>query len=197
MVKPMKTKWIAILLIVAALAACTPGYMPIREGNVRVREDIAFIDTPDYSIAVQPALWTYKPDNLSDYYTTFIIQVENKTRHSINVQPTDIVLLNENRRQYDPVSIDRIISMLVDEAPALRHFSETPVNLREEQEYEMDRLEARQKLMSESFHFGDISAKASKSGYVFFPKVSQRNMHLSFVFKDQTIRFTREKKEEK
>ncbi len=195
MEKTMKTKWIVLFLLAIAVTACTPGYLPIGDEHVHVHNDIGYIETPVYSIAVRPSYWSYKPDNLSDYYTAFEVQVENKTHRTISVLAKDVVLLDQNRRQYDPVSTDEIIHLLIDESPSLRHFSDTPVTLREEQEWYSDQLDARQKLMSQSFHFGDISPKATKSGFVFFQKVPVRNINLEFLFKDQTIRFTREKPE--
>ncbi len=193
----MKVIRLFLSLLVIVVAACTPGYLPVRDENVHVRNDIGYIEMPEYSLAVQPSYWSHKPDNVSDYYTTFEIQVVNKTNRNISVSPGDIVLLDENRRQYDPVSTDEIIHLLVDESPSLRHFSDTPVSLRDEQEWYTDQLEARQKLMSQSFHFGEISPRASKSGFVFFQKVPTRNRFLTVLFKDQTIRFSRDQKTDK
>ncbi len=189
----MRVTGFTTLLMIALLSGCTVGYVPLKENNVRVQDDIAILETPEYSLIVQPSFWTHKPDNLTEYYTTFKIRVRNKTSHKISVDSDDIILLDENRHQYDPVSSDYIIRFLVDESPTLRNFSNTPVNMRQEQEWYQDQLEARQKLMSESYHFGEIHPGATKDGYVFFQKIPPRNYNLEFIFKDQRIRFTRER----
>ena len=166
-----------------------------------ISDDFAVVKETDFTFAVENQYWIKNPQNLTDYFTTFYISVKNRTSEKMNIEPGDVVLLDENGNQYDAVTIDYIEQMLlpkqleyliintIEDDNNIKTSSED--TLREKQDRLEEWREAKQNLLTYSFHFGNILPSAKKSGFIFFPKLPAKNNKCKVIFRNRDVEFIR------
>ncbi|MBN2461345.1 MAG: hypothetical protein JXB60_07030 [Candidatus Cloacimonetes bacterium] len=184
-------KFFLLLLISIVFTACSMRYVPLPSPGVEIVEEVAVISAEDVLLTVENRYWTKEPDNLSDYFSTFFISAKNLTKSSINITPEDINLLDQFGNQFDIVSTDYVEKMLLPDDFDLRI-----VELVGEKEPALvdEWREAKQNLITYSFHFGTILPGAKKSGFIFYPRLASKNIKCSVIFRNQRINFIRNDK---
>ncbi len=180
---------ILIILLGGILTSCSVKYIPVPSKNITVSDGYGILKQEDLIFAVSNKYWIKEPQNLTDYFTTFHISVKNKTDEKIKIKAEDISLLDIEGTQFDAVGTDYVLELLVPEEIAYNSYLEIPEEHRHIWE---NWREAKKYLMSDTFNFGYILPGATKSGFVFFPKLKSVNKKCAIVFKGQTINFTRE-----
>ena len=178
-----------LIFLIGILTSCSVKYLPVPTKNITISEGYAIQKQEDYVFAVSNKYWIREPQNLTDYFTTFHISVKNKSSEKIEVAAADISLLDASGTQFDAVGTDYVLELLVPEEIAYDHYLEVPEEHRQIWE---NWREAKKYLMSDAFNFGTILPGATKSGFVFFPKLKSVNKKCSIVFKGKTINFERE-----
>ncbi len=177
-----------LFLLILFMFSCSIKYFPIESKNITVSEGHAILNTKDYVFAVKNKYWVKDPQDLTDYFTTFYISFKNKTNKKVNINSSDINLLDETGNQYDVVLAEDVLNLLIPEEVAYEQF--TTITQEEEQIYKEWR-DAKNNLMSDTFNFGMVLSGAKKSGFIFFPKLPSNNKKCEIIFKDHSIEFDR------
>lgn len=180
---------IVLLFLAISLSNCATRYMPQPTDVITVVDNYALLETDSVAFAISPRVWTREPQRISDLFTTFHVIVKNQTRQKISISPNDIFLLDEERNQYDILSVYDVADILFYDNFMMDKFSTLPERY---QQVTGDRLTARANLMQEAFHYGDIMPGARKSGFIFFRRLSPRNRMSIIVFQGEEIVFIRE-----
>ncbi len=192
---------LSLIMVIFSLVSCTIKYLPIPTQHIVISDDFAVVKETDFTFAVENQYWIKNPQNLTDYFTTFYISVKNRTSEKMNIEPGDVVLLDENGNQYDAVTIDYIEQMLlpkqleyliintIEDDNNIKTSSED--TLREKQDRLEEWREAKQNLLTYSFHFGNILPSAKKSGFIFFPKLPAKNNKCKVIFRNRDVEFIR------
>ena len=63
------------------------------------------------TIAVTPSYWPWSPKNLSDYVTPYYVTITNNSDRTIIIDYEDIVLFDQFKTQYTPLSPDTVASI--------------------------------------------------------------------------------------
>ena len=192
---------LSLIVVIFSLVSCTIKYLPVPAQHIVISDDFAVVKESDFTFAVENQYWIKNPQNLTDYFTTFYISVKNRTSEKLDIELGDVVLLDENGNQYDAVTINYIEQMLLpkqleyliintieDDDHVKTTAEET---LREKQDRLEEWREAKQNLLTYSFHFGNILPNAKKSGFIFFPKLPAKNNKCKVVFRSREIEFIR------
>jgi hypothetical protein len=95
------------------ISSCTIKYIPVKSENVIITDDYAVIKTKGWTFAAENKYWIKEPQNLTDYFTTFNIQVKNRQNKDMEIKSSDISLLDEDGNQFDVVSLDYIEKLLL------------------------------------------------------------------------------------
>lgn len=200
----------AVGILSLLLSACSTKYIPVQTQEIAVTDGFAILKNSDLTFVIENKYWIKEPQNLTDYFTTFYISVKNISGDKMKISLDDIVLLDAEGNQYDAVSIDYIEQMLlpkqleyliintIEEENSL--MTNTEEVLREKQNRLEKWREAKQNLLSDSYHFGNIMPNAQKSGFIFFSKLDVKNNTCKVVFRENEIEFIRsdmKKKQEK
>jgi len=178
-----------LFFLIGLLTSCSVKYNPVPTENIKVSDGYGILKQEDFVFAVSNKYWIKEPQNLTDYFTTFHISVKNKTIEKIEIKAEDISLLDNEGTQFDAVGTDYVLELLVPEEIAYNHYLEVPEEHRQIWE---NWREAKKHLMSDTFNFGSILPEATKSGFVFFPKLKSINKKCTVVFKGNMINFERE-----
>ena len=204
----MIKKRLLLLLIVLMLiiTSCTVKYMPVESQDVKVTDDFAVVKTKAWTFAVENKYWIKEPQDLTDYFTTFYVSIKNRHKKEMEINPSDINLLDEEGNQFDVVMLDYIEQMLLPKQLDYLVITNLEEDLIETQEIFEDHRrildewrEAKKNLITYSFHFGKILPGAKKSGFIFFPKLDSKNNSCQIIFHNNKINFIRgdvKKKEE-
>jgi len=184
-------KKIILLFTVVLIISCSIKYVPVKTASVIIAEDIAIVENPEFTFAIENRYWIKEPDNLSDYFTTFFVTIKNKTSQKLELDPSDISLLDQLGNQFDVVSIDYLENMLLPD--------DFELNIKKRidntnPDYVEEWRDAKQNLITYSLHFGAILPGARKSGYIFYPKLNAKNFECRIIFKDNVIQFVRSDK---
>lgn len=184
-----KTLYKAIFcLLLLSLAACAVKYNPVETDSVTVSNGHAIIRNEKYNLITENRHWVKEPQNLSNYFTTFYVTIQNRTSDNLMVSIDEFTLLDEEGNQYDALHPDNVVKLLIPEEIIFDPVRE----LSHRQNYQMEQWrEARRNLMTDSLNFGAVLPGARKSGFIFFPRVSSRNRKLELICKDYRIKFTR------
>lgn len=70
------------------------------------------------TISVTPSFWPWEPKNLSNYVTPYYINITNNSDKTIIIDYDDIVLFDQNKTQYTPISPDTVASIFNTPAPS-------------------------------------------------------------------------------
>ncbi len=68
-------------------------------------------------IAVTPSYWPWSPKNLGDYVTPYYIRITNNSAKTIILDYEDIVLFDQFKNQYTPLSPDTVASIFNTSTP--------------------------------------------------------------------------------
>lgn len=201
---------VALGILSIVFSSCSIKYVPVKSADIAITDDFAVLKDKDVTFAVENRYWIKDPQNLTDYFTTFYVSIKNNANHTIEIEESDIVLLDEYGNQYDVVSINYIESLLL---PKQIEFLIIDT-IEEDDGEQMDRLEyleqqkdtlekwreSKKNLITYSLHFGNLHKAAQKSGFIFFPKLPAKNNKCKILFRDKSIEFIRQdvkKKQEK
>ena len=198
---------LSLIMIIFSLVSCTIKYVPVPTQHIVISDDFAVMKDTEFTFAVENQYWIKEPQNLTDYFTTFYISVKNRTSDKMDIDLGDVVLLDENGNQFDAVTTEYIEQMLLPKQLEYLIINTIEENdnekitaedaLRERQNRLEDWREAKQNLLTYSFHFGNILPNAKKSGFIFFPKLPAKNNRCKVVFRNREIEFIRSDVKEK
>ena len=203
----MKRSIFPLLLLVLIFSACTIKYVPVQTDGVTITDDFGVNKTKAYTFAAANEYWNKEPQELTNYFTTFYVSIQNRKRNDLEVEMNDFGLIDQNGNQYDVVTQDYIENLL---APRqidyllINENEKEPIDTEEffnEQKQIMEEWRtAQNNLITYSFHFGKILPGAKKSGFIFFPKLESVNAECELRYNNRIIKFIRldeKKKQEK
>ncbi len=201
-------KWLMVILlclIMVIISSCTIKYIPVKSENVIITDDYAVIKTKGWTFAAENKYWIKEPQNLTDYFTTFYIQVKNRQNNDFEIQASDISLLDEDGNQFDVVSLDYIEKLLLPKQLEYlvianiesEKLTDTQQLFEDQRRILEEWREAKKNLITYSLSFGKIIPGAKKSGFIFFPKLVSDNKSCQLVYRNNTIQFVRGDKKDK
>lgn len=186
----MIKKIIPLCLILIVISGCADKYFPIPSNDVVLSEEFGIIETDDFVLAVNNKYWDKRPQELTDYFTTFYISFKNKTKEKIEFNYNDFYLIDSEGNQYDVVNLEEVMTLLIPDDL----FFQQITTLKSEQDDSFENWkEARSNLMKYSFNFGLILPNVRKAGFVFFQKLPSNNLSCRIIYKDTEIGFIKEK----
>ena len=203
----MKRSIFSLLLLVLIFSACTIKYVPVQTDGVTVTDDFGINRTKAYTFAAANEYWNKEPQELTNYFTTFYVSIQNRTRDELQVEMNDFGLIDQNGNQYDVISHDYIEKLLAPRQIDYLLINENKEELIDTEEFFNEQKAvieewriAQNNLITYSFHFGNIMPGAKKSGFIFFPKLESENAECELRYDDRSIKFIRldeKKKQEK
>lgn len=184
-----RTLYKAIIgLMFLLVTACAIKYEPVESESVTVSNGHAVVRDEKFILITENRHWVKEPQNLSNYFTTFFVSIQNRTSDNLMISLDEFTLLDEEGNQYDAVAPDNVVKLLIPEEIMFDPVRE----LSHRQNYQIEQWrDARRNLMTDSFSFGTVLQGARKSGFIFFPRLSPRNQELKLIFRDYIIEFTR------
>ena len=204
----MKKFFLGVGSIILLLLGCTAKYMPIQSQDVILSEYFGIVNNDNYQFAAENRYWSYEPDEFADYFIAFYVVIKNRTDENFQINSNDFALIDENGNQFDALDneyLERLIEpnrleLLNDIHDSGSHFFDQNEDddLLNEHQTALERWQkARENLIRYVFRFGELRSGARKSGYIFFPKISERNKKCRLIFKDSTIEFSKLKEQNK
>lgn len=109
----MKIKTTGLSLIILVIAVFVSGCASGLYGSGQQAQPIPTTMTgPDgVNIAVTPSYWPWTPRNLGDYVTPYYIRITNNSNKTIVLDYEDIVLFDQLKNQYTPLSPDTVANI--------------------------------------------------------------------------------------
>ena len=102
---------VSVMFLISALflTGCAAGYY----GGGQQAQPIPTTMTGEdgVTIAVTPSYWPWSPKNLSDYVTPYYVTISNNSDRTIIIDYEDIVLFDQFKTQYTPLSPDTVASI--------------------------------------------------------------------------------------
>ena len=203
----MKRSIFSLLLLVLIFSACTIKYVPVQTDGVTIADDFGVNRTKAYTFAAANEYWNKEPQELTNYFTTFYVSIQNRTRDELQVEVNDFGLIDQNGNQFDVITHDYIEKLLAPRQIDYLLINENKEELIDTEEFFNEQKAvmeewrtAQNNLITYSFHFGNIMPGAKKSGYIFFPKLESENAECELRYDDRSIKFIRldeKKKQEK
>ncbi|MBT3756754.1 MAG: hypothetical protein HOD64_00565 [Candidatus Cloacimonetes bacterium] len=203
----MKRSIFSLLLLVLIFSACTIKYVPVQTDGVTIADDFGVNRTKAYTFAAANEYWNKEPQELTNYFTTFYVSIQNRTRDELQVEMNDFGLIDQNGNQFDVITHDYIEKLLAPRQIDYLLINENKEELIDTEEFFNEQKAvmeewrtAQNNLITYSFHFGNIMPGAKKSGYIFFPKLESENAECELRYDDRSIKFIRldeKKKQEK
>jgi len=194
----MKRFIFPLLLIVLMFISCTVKYVPVQTDSVTITDDFGVNRTKAYTFAAANEYWNKDPQELTNYFTTFYISIQNRKQDELQVEMSNFALIDQTGNQYDIVTQDHIENLL---APRqidyllINENEKDPIDTEEffnEQKQLMEQWRtAQNNLITYSFHFGTIMQGAKKSGFIFFPKLESANSECELRYNEMSIKFVR------
>ncbi len=103
------------LISVIFLSGCASGLY----GNQQVPPIPTTLTGEDgVTISVTPSFWPWSPKNLSNYVTPYYVNITNNSDKTIIIDYEDIVLFDQFKTKYTPLSPDTVASIFNTPAPA-------------------------------------------------------------------------------
>lgn len=178
-----------ILLILLVLTSCVNKFTPVQQPGLLISDDYAIYKADGLILTVTEQMWGKDPQFLSDHYTTFWIKIQNNTTTPLLVEMNNFAILDQNRNQVDAQNPDQVLDlMLQDESLYIDRFI---MSVENQQDRSQKRAQVQRNLTMDSFAFGEILPRASKQGYLFFPRISYNAKQITFVYKNKEIQFQR------
>lgn len=188
----MRTVFVKLifLLTLVILAGCTARYLPVASGDVRVSEELAYLKNSEYFFSVERRNWYRQPEDINSYFTCFYVTVKNRSRKDIKVLQKDLFLIDETENSEEAINPDRLEEYFV---PVAGRMGSSELASGDEVEswnkLQENALAVRNNIFSYSFHFGILPAQTQREGYIFFPKLSNKNKKYSLKFRSELIEF--------
>ena len=205
--KIMKRFIFPMLLLVLIFSACTIKYVPVQTEGVTITDDFGVNRTKAYTFAAANEYWNREPQELTNYFTTFYVSIQNRKRDDLQVEMSDFGLIDQNGNQYDVVAQDYIENLLAPRQIDYLLINENEKELTDTEDFFNEQKQVMEKwrtaqnnLITYSFHFGKILPGAKKSGFLFFPKLESENAECELRYNNMSIKFIRldeKKKQEK
>lgn len=181
--------WIFSLILPALiLAGCAGNFQPVATPGVYIENDWAVIQTDSCRISVSWKYWLKEPQDLNDNSTTVYLRVRNLGRDKLRLAITDVHLVDDNDRQYDPIVYQNLIPMLL---PDLGMPPRPGMTRSEREQWERRQSEGQKNLIQQSFEYGVIVPNAVKDGYVFFPNIPSNTQRFRLIVLGHSIPFAR------
>ncbi|MDP8204162.1 MAG: hypothetical protein P9L95_06490 [Candidatus Tenebribacter mawsonii] len=203
----MKRFIFPLLLLVLIFSACTIKYVPVQTDGVTITDDFGVNRTKVYTFAAANEYWNKEPQELTNYFTTFYVSIQNRTRDELQVEINDFGLIDQNGNQFDVVTYEYIEKLLAPRQIDYLLVNDNKEDLIDTEEFFNEQKQvmeewrtAQNNLITYSFRFGKILPGAKKSGYLFFPKLESENAECELRYDDRSIKFIRldeKKKQEK
>ncbi len=207
--RPFQELWRINLLIISfiiLLSGCAIRITPQPSENVRVEKRYAVLDLSDVRIKVRPQNWGYEPQRLSNYFTPFYIEFQNKQDHPVILSKDSFILIDDDMEQYKPVDAEEV-SRIVYGYSFEENWYISPgyispgyiIVADSTQLYSMDekmrrefeeKLEGYRNIKQKSFQFGKVYPNAKQKGFIFFPEISNEARSLELKYKNYTIYFS-------
>ncbi len=194
----MKRFILPLLLIVLIFTSCTIKYVPVQTEGVTITDDYGVNRTKAYSFAAANEYWNKDPQEITNYFTTFYISIQNRKRDELQVEMSNFGLIDQNGNQYDIVTQDYIENLLAPRQIDYLLINENEKEPIDTEEFFNDQKQileqwrtAQNNLITYSFHFGKILPGAKKSGFVFFPKLESGNSECELRYNEMSIKFIR------
>jgi len=108
----MKRSIFPLLLLVLLFSACTIKYVPVQTEGVTITDDFGVNRTKAYTFAAANEYWNREPQELTNYFITFYVSIQNRKRDDLQVETSDFGLIDQNGNQYrayPPEKISQII----------------------------------------------------------------------------------------
>ena len=154
-------------------------------------QEFGVVTHKNIRVSVASRYWIKEPQNLTDYFKTFYVVVNNRSNEPIVVKRGDFTLLDSQNNQYDAVKPSIVAENFIPKKhPELFFNFEEEI---EQKERFQNWQESKTNLLRDSFHFGKILPNAKKSGFIFFPAFEQEQPLLKFYFKEFEIKFVKRK----
>lgn len=102
--------FISCLIIIQALilTGCASG---LYGGQIAQPIPTTITSEDGVTIAVTPSFWPWDPKNLSDYVTPYYVNITNNSNKTIVIDYEDIVLFDQFKTQYTPLSPDTVANI--------------------------------------------------------------------------------------
>jgi len=175
------------LLALLTIVGCVSRFMPVVQGNVEVSGEFAILVADSTMVAARIDLWNGEPQYLTEDFSLIYVRMQNRSRESMRIYPTDFVMIDENSIQFDIVPNDIVIEI------ALSHPSLVPDRyyiFPDTQRENIARINTiRRNIMTRAFAFGDIHPGAIKEGILFFPKLDNKNQKFVLLYKNNEFLF--------
>ncbi|NQT64689.1 MAG: hypothetical protein HQ554_00725 [FCB group bacterium] len=194
----MKRFIFPLFLLILILTACTIKYIPVETDGVIITDDFGVKRTKAYTFAAANEYWNKEPQELTNYFTTFYITIQNREREEMQAEITDFGLIDQNGNQFDVVTQEYIENLLVPRQIDYLLINENEEELIDTEEFFNEQKQvmeewriAQNNLITYSFHFGKILPGAKKSGFIFFPKLESQNAECELRYNNMSINFIR------
>ncbi len=194
----MKRSIFPLLLLVLIFSACTIKYVPVQTEGITVTDDFGVKRTKAFTFAAANEYWNKEPQELTNYFTTFYITIQNRKREEMQAEITDFGLIDQNGNQLDAITQDYIENLLVPRQIEYLLINENEEELIDTEEFFNEQKQvmeqwrtAQNNLITYSFHFGKILPGAKKSGFIFFPKLESQNAECELRYNNMGIKFIR------
>ena len=180
-------KSLIILVYLSLSIGCVSRYMPVSQGSIEVSDDFAILRTDSEILAMRVDIWSVEPQYLTEYFFMMFVRLQNRTRETILINPTDFALIDQTLLQHDLVPSDIVLEI------ALSHPSLVPewfAISSETQRENLNRINTiRRNIMTKAFIFGELHPGAIKEGILFFPNLDSRNEEFTIIHKNNEILF--------
>lgn len=102
---------VSVMLLISALflTGCASGYYGGGQQAPPIPTTVTGED--GVTIAVTPSYWPWSPNNLSNYVTPYYVTISNNSGRTIIIDYEDIVLFDQFKTQYTPLSPDTVASI--------------------------------------------------------------------------------------
>ena len=108
---------VVLVLPLLVLAGCAPGSYYGNTG-IPLSPIPTTLESPDgVTVSVTPNYWPYTPGNLPDYATPFYVEIQNQSGRTIDLYYGDVVLYDQYRAQYNPLSPEVVASAIATSEP--------------------------------------------------------------------------------
>ncbi len=186
-----KSLLFGLFILLLFMNGCGYRFAPQPDKDLMISDDYAIWKHNNFVFTVAEQMWVKDPQYLSDHYITFFVRIQNTSSETLTITKTQFAFLDENRNQTDASDPDDVLDIMMrDQSLYIDQFM---VPLERQQEIQQKKSAIQRNLLSESLQFGEILPRASKQGYVFFPKTNQPMKKFTLVFKNKEIVFEQTK----
>lgn len=116
-----KSLKVAMLFLISAifLTGCASGLY--NDGPIVQPIPTTLTGEDGVTISVTPSFWPWEPKNLSNYVTPYYVNITNNSNKTIIIDYEDIVLFDQFKTQYTPLSPETVASIFNTSAPQVAY----------------------------------------------------------------------------